>query len=458
MPRRLNAFSLKELLVTIFIMGVLITLLVPSIEKTKKQRWIAHSIEKGEMDRVRKAVAERTIRRRDYPKFLAVAARHGQFEICRYFVEELKTPIKADTEFVFPAMMSGDTEILQYFLDRGAVIDSKAKNDKKQTLLHAACIGGNVDFCKTLLEKKASLEDVDFEGMTPIWRAAEHGHDEVFQLLADAGAIVDTKKLLPNGAYFLHVAAKGGSGSICRYLIEHGAAVNQPAPTHYSRLPIHYAAMAPRADATRVLIEAGADLNARDTQRDGFYPVMYAASPENIESLTLLILAGAHHNVHKEYIYGTLMQIAVEGGSLELCRFLREELASLDVRKRPYNDSLLHVAAKQGHTDICRWLLENGLNIDPRNDQGETPLILAAQRNKVETCRFLLESGADINAVGVRGTALRVAKNDTSRWPDGKDNAELLELLRSFKSQKPREDSGVEDSENQKDDIRIQMP
>lgn len=443
------AFTVLELLVVIFIIGVLIILLVPSLERAKKRSWIGHCVQNGDLERCRNGVADGDIRPGDYPRLVQIAAQYGHLEICRYFVNELHMPVSKDSRYVFPAMQSGKNEVLQYFLIKGAVVDPVAKNDSKQTLLHVACIGGNIDFCKTLLENKAALEAVDNRGMTPLWHAAENGRDDAFKLLVDAGAVVDTKLTLSNGAYLIHLAARGGSGTICRFLLDKGVNVNLQWKTNYCRQPIHLAAMADRPDACRVLIEAGTDVNARDTQNPkegGFLPLMYATDPKQIQTLKLLIFAGAEHSVHRRYLFGTLIQIAVEGGDVELCQFLYKEGASLNDHDYVERNSLLHIAARNGHVDVCKWLLEVGMDINIRNDRRETPLILTAQRNRVETCKFLLKNGADIDAIGIQGTALQVAQIDTPRWPGGKDNAALLALLQS--RQKPRQEEPSSSPEN----------
>lgn len=65
----------------------------------------------------------------------------------------------------------------------------------------------------------------------------------------------------------------------------------------------------------------------------------------------------------------------------------------------PEGFSALHAAASKGFDDIGRLLLEAGANVDARDTDGWTPLLLAASQERYEaTVALLLDFGADPNA------------------------------------------------------------
>ena len=61
-------------------------------------------------------------------------------------------------------------------------------------------------------------------------------------------------------------------------------------------------------------------------------------------------------------------------------------------------DRLL-AAAAQNQTEIVQQLVASGVDIETRDTQGRTALLLATHHNAVEAARFLIESGADVNAM-----------------------------------------------------------
>ncbi|RWR89402.1 ankyrin-1 isoform X1 [Cinnamomum micranthum f. kanehirae] len=83
----------------------------------------------------------------------------------------------------------------------------------------------------------------------------------------------------------------------------------------------------------------------------------------------------------------------------------------------------LHFAAREGNTEVCKYLIEElKLEIDVKDDDGETPLIHATRQGHFATAKFLLDRGADPAASSELGaTPLHHAA--------GIGNIELLKLL-----------------------------
>ena len=73
------------------------------------------------------------------------------------------------------------------------------------------------------------------------------------------------------------------------------------------------------------------------------------------------------------------------------------------VTQRTMSGALLLEASRNGNVDAARALLEAGADVDARNADGITALMMAAARGHVEVVHVLLEAGADVdarNAVG----------------------------------------------------------
>ena len=65
-----------------------------------------------------------------------------------------------------------------------------------------------------------------------------------------------------------------------------------------------------------------------------------------------------------------------------------------------FKESFLCAAAQGGNTQDCESLLEIGADVNCRNAEGETPLLIASRRGHTDTVELLLVHGADVNAVG----------------------------------------------------------
>ena len=70
-------------------------------------------------------------------------------------------------------------------------------------------------------------------------------------------------------------------------------------------------------------------------------------------------------------------------------------------------------AAWFGHIDVMRILIDKGADVNAKNKNGATALILAADKGNAEIVSFLIDKGADVNAKDGNGTALMLAANKT---------------------------------------------
>uniref|UniRef100_A0A8C4RLC2 Uncharacterized protein n=1 Tax=Erpetoichthys calabaricus TaxID=27687 RepID=A0A8C4RLC2_ERPCA len=57
--------------------------------------------------------------------------------------------------------------------------------------------------------------------------------------------------------------------------------------------------------------------------------------------------------------------------------------------------TLLHVACAGGHSDVVSFLVENQAELDPIDDEHQTPLIMAVQHMREECVLILLKNGAN---------------------------------------------------------------
>ncbi|XP_072545535.1 tonsoku-like protein [Salminus brasiliensis] len=101
------------------------------------------------------------------------------------------------------------------------------RNEKGETVLHRACIDGNLKQVQYLVEQGHPLNPRDYCGWTPLHEACNHGHLEIVSLLLDKGAnINDPGGPHCDGVTPLHDALNCGHFAVARLLVQKGASVN----------------------------------------------------------------------------------------------------------------------------------------------------------------------------------------------------------------------------------------
>ncbi|KAF7241356.1 2-5A-dependent ribonuclease [Varanus komodoensis] len=272
-----------------------------------------------------------------------------------------------------------------------------------------------------------------------------------------------------NWSFELNEAVRFGSIETVQQLLEKGAEVNAKVESGWTAL--HSAVKADREDVVRLLLNKGADLHAR--KDNGATPFIIAGITGNVKLLDLLLEKGSGINEHDSNGFTAFMEAAWYGKE-EALRFLYEKGADVNMRrvvdeeKKAVNkggatalmDAARHsylaivealVTEMEADVNICdnqgrnaliyalsvkegdewkrekeavaEFLLKYRIDVDKRNENGETALILAVERGSQNLVKALLEmDGIDIDAVGKDNkTALRVAVEKT--------NYEIVKLL-----------------------------
>uniref|UniRef100_UPI00398EBFCD tonsoku-like protein isoform X2 n=1 Tax=Pristiophorus japonicus TaxID=55135 RepID=UPI00398EBFCD len=111
------------------------------------------------------------------------------------------------------------------------------RNEKGETVLHRACIEGNLKHVQCLVAKGHPLNPRDYCGWTPLHEACNHGHLEIVRLLLDHQVNVnDAGGPHCEGITPLHDAITCGNFQVAELLIRNGASVT--AKTTGGRTPL----------------------------------------------------------------------------------------------------------------------------------------------------------------------------------------------------------------------------
>jgi ankyrin repeat protein len=148
----------------------------------------------------------------------------------------------------------------------------------------AAAALGRLDDLREALRRPGAVNDVAYDGWTPLHLAAFFGALDAAQLLIDSGA--DLQAVSRNSLHNtpLHAATAGGHTDIALLLIERGADVTvRDAGQH---TPLHIAAESGLTDVVKALLAGGADPLAVDA--DDQTPLSRAAAKNRHEVVDLL--------------------------------------------------------------------------------------------------------------------------------------------------------------------------
>ena len=162
-------------------------------------------------------------------------------------------------------------------------------------------------------------------------------------------------------------------------------------------------------------IKWGSDINALD--KDGNAPLHVAAQKGRIAIAQLLLKHGADINLKSSSGY-TPIYYAVLAGRTRLADLLLQRGADID----PSN--LLLEAAHRDipDRDAIIYLAAQGADLETRDAQGDTALIIAIRQGNHRLARHLVAEGADVNTEDAGGKkAIEIAKQAGLR-----DIAQLL--------------------------------
>lgn len=227
----------------------------------------------------------------------------------------------------------------------------------------------DVETSKLLLKGGADVNLPEPDGTTPLLWAVYHSSSDLVKVLLDAGAdanLANDLDITP-----LLQASRFGDAEIISQLLASGAR----ATGLNTETPLMAAARAGSVDAVQLLLDAGSDPNAREPA-DQQTALMWSVAEGHLDVTKQLLNAGADPN-------------------------LQARVSELSERKNADFPSggfaPLHWATRDGNEAMIDLLLANGADINARNGDGSTPMMLAIVNDRFDIAAKLLKLGADAN-------------------------------------------------------------
>lgn len=361
-----------------------------------------------------------------------------------YRAQVNKADCKGRTPLIAAAYM-GHHEAVEILLDHNAEVNLADGDGRTALSVAALCVPTAAgvksygEVASLLLERGADPGHRDNDGMTPLLLAAYEGHDDVVELLLEAGADVDetagpdgsisaaaavtpllaaaamgqmktVSRLLFWGAAVdaidcegrtaLCLAAARGSVEVVRALLDRGLDENHKDDLGWT--PLHAAACEGHRAVCAALTERGSMARVGEMDIEGRTPLILAAQEGHWSTVKLLLDRRSPID-HRAYDGHSALSAALLEGQAEVAELLMRRGADTDVRDaegRP----LLYLLVLEGRLEMATLLIEKGgVPLESRDSEGRTALHVASWQGCVEMVDLLLKHGANPNAQDTEG-------------------------------------------------------
>ncbi len=306
-------------------------------------------------------------------------------------------------------------EAVPFLLSRGA--DPTVGDRKGDTPLHQ--LGGIApedleQIIDLLLANGADINQQATSGQTPLIRSLFGGstRERVSSALLDRGADLDTADNGGNTPLHVLAARKRDeqAPALLTELVGRGASLELS--NRKRQTPLVTAVEHGSVAAVAALINAGADVRVRRPRGNTLASGLISCKPEKLAKLELLVAAGTDTEIPIEHGHLPLAQAFF--GKLYLdCLEPAEILlnAGTDPNLKDRNGgAAIHSIALWTEKDpdaALTLLIEHGADVDLRNQQGMSSLLLAARNGtSIRTMERLLAHGADPDARDDKGNSL----------------------------------------------------
>lgn len=340
------------------------------------------------MDYVKALIADESINDKDKvgKSLIHYAATEGEFDIINYLISR-----KADVN----NRDNSDSIALDYALLRPDSLDH-AKS--AEILIKSSSLNAKTkDF--DYLYRVLKTEDLEFRfefNKTALHIAAEQGHLGFVSLFIEKGVNLELRDRPGNTS--LHTAVVNNNIDVIKLLLKNGAQID--ARDYNNNTPLHLSlSFSYSLDIPKLLIRSQADINAKDDF--GNTPLHLTLSLKLDKEIAELLLDNGADTTIRNKAGNTALTEAVIKNNKEIALLLLDDKSGI-YSKNDRGESPLTIGIDHG-IPVLEWLI-NDENINYKNNDGDTPIIIAIREDaKPEIITFLIDKGAKINTRNKNG-------------------------------------------------------
>ena len=326
---------------------------------------------------------------------LHIAAAYGHLNLCKTFIQKYNFDVyMTDNKGYTPlhcSAQNGVYEIVRFFADIETDILLKTKIG--ENCLHIAAAYGNVNLCKTLIDKhNFNVDMTDNEGFTALHRSAQSGVYELVKLFADTRGDIHLKTKV--GGDCLHIAAAYGHLNLCKTLIDkHDFDVDMTDNEGFTAL--HRSVQSGDYELVKLFADIGGDIHLKTKVGEDCLHI--AAAYEHLNLCKKLI---DKHNFDVDMTDNegfTAFHRSAQSGVYELVKLFADIGGDIHLKTKVGEDCL-HIAAAYGHLNLCKKLIDkHNFDVDMTDNEGFTALHRSAQSGVYELVKLFADIGGDIH-------------------------------------------------------------
>ncbi|KAG4094576.1 ankyrin [Neocallimastix lanati (nom. inval.)] len=282
-------------------------------------------------------------------------------------------------------------------------LDINRKDANGNSILYYSILNGDIETSKYLISNGADLNFIDKFGNSAfdisvtkctdlvtilinnknllLNRPNRRGETPLISIIKSINSCMNKEKKI--SYYYLNISFKIAS------LIERGSDVNFV--DMEGNTPLVYAIEKKSLSVVMLLIKNGANINFFIKNRN-LSIVMYAIELNRVDIVKYLVKCGANINFKNENDINVLISTSKVGKTK-----IFEYLVKNNVND--FTSEIIHKIIVDNRLDLLNILIENDLNINIRDEKGNTPLVYAIQCRNIDITEYLISHGADCHNI-----------------------------------------------------------